>query len=598
MALYRVTNGEAELIADISKQSDWNQENQESKDFIKNKPKIISLQDVTDIINDKSINSSSSVHVTSIRGASFTSFVAERITNTTELNSLRGLFNNNAWAANGTLANFNNNFKNDINRLFQESFIDDSEFQVLTLPTKSTNTTGNVNVQETISIIPFNGIRRTGIISSDYFELGNQPYSIKCKANGLISFNSFLLNTASCNNMGGTGGNLQVLITGYILLPKIFVVQKYENDQWIDVAEFNYEVNPWLNRGLSGRTTSPFDCIIEVKENTELRFCIRNSANTLERNIAYHLLINPNYTFTNIYYLTLPDDHPTKVPIDHPDSSIITSKYVDKSVTEAKIADNAITTEKIADRSITEPKMADNSISTRALIDSNVTTEKIADLNITVSKLENSLDLREKTVLVKTPAHSTSEDELQSVTGFENYYTRTVIDSKLEGKSDNGHPHTISNITDFPTALKNPEPLTINGQQYDGSSPLSFDIASSDYINSLTATLYSDIHSFIDNSIINKSDLNHKHSMEDIFESINENEADKKYLQIILEEINNKINGLEKRFVCEHDFEYDNGESLNIDDENIVHGTIYKCKNCPATIFIPNKLDNPEVPEE
>lgn len=54
---------------------------------------------------------------------------------------------------------------------------------------------------------------------------------------------------------------------------------------------------------------------------------------------------------------------------------------------------------------------------------------------------------------------------------------RTVADwviSKLSGKSDTSHKHTKSQITDFPTALKNPNALTVqfNGttnQTYDGS---------------------------------------------------------------------------------------------------------------------------------
>jgi hypothetical protein len=101
--------------------------------------------------------------------------------------------------------------------------------------------------------------------------------------------------------------------------------------------------------------------------------------------------------------------------------------------------------------------------------------------------------------LVKTPAQSTSEGELQNVTGFENYYTKTVVDSKLSGKSDTGHNHTKSNISDFPTAIKNPEPLTINGQNYDGSSAISFDIATIDNLNQ-------------------KSDYNHTHDgKNDIF---------------------------------------------------------------------------------
>ena len=40
----------------------------------------------------------------------------------------------------------------------------------------------------------------------------------------------------------------------------------------------------------------------------------------------------------------------------------------------------------------------------------------------------------------------------------------------ISGKADKIHTHTKSDITDFPTSLKNPNALTINGKTYDGSS--------------------------------------------------------------------------------------------------------------------------------
>ena len=39
----------------------------------------------------------------------------------------------------------------------------------------------------------------------------------------------------------------------------------------------------------------------------------------------------------------------------------------------------------------------------------------------------------------------------------------------ISGKADKIHTHTKSEITDFPTSLKNPNALTINGKTYDGS---------------------------------------------------------------------------------------------------------------------------------
>lgn len=50
------------------------------------------------------------------------------------------------------------------------------------------------------------------------------------------------------------------------------------------------------------------------------------------------------------------------------------------------------------------------------------------------------------------------------------YYTESEVDKKLAGKSNVEHTHTKSEITDFPTSLKNPNALTVNGKTYDGSS--------------------------------------------------------------------------------------------------------------------------------
>lgn len=55
------------------------------------------------------------------------------------------------------------------------------------------------------------------------------------------------------------------------------------------------------------------------------------------------------------------------------------------------------------------------------------------------------------------------------------YYTETEINTKLNGKANSSHTHTKSQITDFPTSLKNPTALTIqtNGTTaatYDGSA--------------------------------------------------------------------------------------------------------------------------------
>ena len=40
----------------------------------------------------------------------------------------------------------------------------------------------------------------------------------------------------------------------------------------------------------------------------------------------------------------------------------------------------------------------------------------------------------------------------------------------ISGKADKNHTHIKAEITDFPTSLKNPNALTINGKTYDGST--------------------------------------------------------------------------------------------------------------------------------
>lgn len=58
-------------------------------------------------------------------------------------------------------------------------------------------------------------------------------------------------------------------------------------------------------------------------------------------------------------------------------------------------------------------------------------------------------------------------EELQSKVGDTSVSEQ--ITEAIENKSDVGHTHTKSDITDFPIALKNPNILTINGETYDGS---------------------------------------------------------------------------------------------------------------------------------
>ena len=46
----------------------------------------------------------------------------------------------------------------------------------------------------------------------------------------------------------------------------------------------------------------------------------------------------------------------------------------------------------------------------------------------------------------------------------------SALKTSVAGKADKVHTHTKAQITDFPTSLKNPNALTVNGKTYDGSS--------------------------------------------------------------------------------------------------------------------------------
>jgi hypothetical protein len=145
--------------------------------------------------------------------------------------------------------------------------------------------------------------------------------------------------------------------------------------------------------------------------------------------------------------------------------------------------------------------------------DGSVTTAKIADLNVTVGKLENNLDLQTKSVYVKTPNGTSAQSQFPDSGGeLSNTYTRPVIDSKLNLKSDIGHNHAKSDITDFPASMKNPEKLIINGQEYDGSKSLSVEVLSA---NSAVSYMQN-LNNQIINGLNTKSNLNHTHAKSNI----------------------------------------------------------------------------------
>lgn len=83
---------------------------------------------------------------------------------------------------------------------------------------------------------------------------------------------------------------------------------------------------------------------------------------------------------------------------------------------------------------------------------------KIANL-ATVATTGKYSDLTDKPT-IDTSMSSTST----------NAVTNAAISSALSGKANTSHTHTKSQITDFPTSLKNPNALTIGDVTYDGSA--------------------------------------------------------------------------------------------------------------------------------
>ena len=93
-----------------------------------------------------------------------------------------------------------------------------------------------------------------------------------------------------------------------------------------------------------------------------------------------------------------------------------------------------------------------------------------------------------------TPSSHTHDDR---------YYTESEVDSKLNGKASSSHTHTKSQITDFPSSMKNPNSLTIslNGTSqgaYDGSAAKSINVTPS----SIGAATSGHTHAYITNDEI------------------------------------------------------------------------------------------------
>ena len=97
-----------------------------------------------------------------------------------------------------------------------------------------------------------------------------------------------------------------------------------------------------------------------------------------------------------------------------------------------------------------------------------ITGEVTARIAEVVANAPEDLDtLKEIADWISAHADSASEMNTQINT---NKNDIAALQTSLAGKADTEHTHTKSEITDFPTSLKNPNALTVNGKTYDGSS--------------------------------------------------------------------------------------------------------------------------------
>ena len=231
------------------------------------------------------------------------------------------------------------------------------------------------------------------------------------------------------------------------------------------------------------------------------------------------------------YFIDWKKDHAKMIPIDHPDYSITTEKLRNKVVTTEKINDSAMTTEKIADLNVTTEKINDLA----------VTTSKIADLSITHEKLSNDMNLMGKTVIVDSPGTNSNESQYPNNSGMVETYSKTIIDQKLENKSDINHTHNFDGLANFPESIKNPFPIMINTRSFSGSSN-SMIYDGSNEVN--LSTLDDDVLDYITDSFLGKSDINHTHEENGItyIDKYTKEETDVK-----INEVFNRIEALETR---------------------------------------------------
>lgn len=87
----------------------------------------------------------------------------------------------------------------------------------------------------------------------------------------------------------------------------------------------------------------------------------------------------------------------------------------------------------------------------------------------------------------------------------EAYYNKSETDSKLNTKANVSHTHTVSNISDFPTSIKNPNSMTVqlNGGSTEGTNKFTYDGSTAKSINVTPSAIGAYTKSEVDDLIEN-----------------------------------------------------------------------------------------------
>lgn len=83
------------------------------------------------------------------------------------------------------------------------------------------------------------------------------------------------------------------------------------------------------------------------------------------------------------------------------------------------------------------------------------------------------------------------------------YYTKTETDTKLNTKANSSHTHTTSQISNFPTSMKNPTSITVqlNGGSTEGTNKFTYDGSTAKSINVTPSAIGAYTKSEVDNLI-------------------------------------------------------------------------------------------------